>query len=136
MDEWNTIKQGAPGQPKQIKDIAIKIQQLADDIDEGKTIGWKQRIIHLLEAMRPELRIKVEPEVNLTKDEYNQAEYTRIAQVAAKHDRILHQLGAYRKSQKKANTIHLPRTQNRFNNINRKNPKDFNKGKLLRLVKK
>ena len=68
MDEWANIKQGAPGQPKQIKDIAIRIQQLADDIDNGKTIGWKQRIMKLLDSMRPELRLKVEPEVDLTSD--------------------------------------------------------------------
>ena len=95
MEEWHAIKQSAPGQSKAIKDIAIQIQQLADEIVDGNTIGWKQRIIHLLEAMRPELRLKVEPEVDLSKTKYDQKDYTSIAQIATKHDRILHQLGAY-----------------------------------------
>jgi ABC-type amino acid transport substrate-binding protein len=86
MEEWHAIKQSAPGQSKAIKDIAIQIQQLADEIDDGNTIGWKQRIIHLLEAMRPELRLKVEPEVDLSKNKYDQKDYTSIAQTAAKHD--------------------------------------------------
>ena len=89
------IKQGTNGQSKDIKQIAINIMQLAEEIDNGKTLGWKQRIIRLLEAMRPELRIKVEPDTDLSKSVYTQSDFTKIAQFAEKNDRILHQLGAY-----------------------------------------
>ena len=106
MDEWANIKQGAPGQPKQIKDIAIGIQQLADDIDDGKTIGWKQRIMKLLDAMRPELRLKVEPEVDLSPDGMDEKSFAKVAQIATKHDRIMHQLGGYGKPRKETLAIH------------------------------
>jgi hypothetical protein len=108
MDEWANIKQAAPGQPKQIKDIAIRIQQLADDIDDGKTIGWKQRIMKLLDAMRPELHLRVEPEVDLSPESLDEKSFAKVAQIATKHDRIMHQLGGYPngKSRKETLAIH------------------------------
>src|SRR5262249_40431192 len=39
MADWAKIRQGGKGQSDEIKDIAIRIRQLAEQIDDGKTIG-------------------------------------------------------------------------------------------------
>src|SRR5262249_41956086 len=82
MRERDRIRQGGRDQSDQIKDIAIRIRQLAEQIDEGKTITWKQRILKLLDAMKPELRLVVSPKMDLMKEKYGAKEYNEVVKDA------------------------------------------------------
>ena len=90
-NRFNSIKQGAQGHPSRIKDIAIKIEQIASELPGTHKISEFQKVHKLLDAMYPKLRLAVEPTVD-----YDNPKWKDTVETATRHDQTLHNAGEYK----------------------------------------
>ena len=91
-NEWNNISQRTKDKTRRIGLVAIDIERVARCIAEGDQgqVGEGVRLQKLLDAMHPELRFQVEPNVNKAK-----FDWTEVVQLAEKFDDALYQAGRY-----------------------------------------
>ena len=91
-NDWNKISQTEGGKTKAIKDVALEIERLAQRLGQTN-ITTPVRVQKFMDAMHPELRLKVEPAIK--KQGNNMTAWKDVVEQAEQQDAALYQAGRY-----------------------------------------
>ena len=116
--DWNKVTQTEGGKTKSIKDVGLEIERLAQRLGQTN-ISTPVRVQKFLDAMHPELRLKVEPAIK--KQGENITAWGDVVEQAEQQDAALYEAGRYgAKRQPISNAIQAPFQRNKRPQQNQK----------------